>query len=62
MSTQYSLRQIKTAFFWYFRGGGELRFKDSWSGYEGSVLIDWEGFLEQLKKTEGRNETVGESF
>lgn len=44
----YSLREIKVAFYRHCRGGGELKFKDTWAE-EGNVLISWEGFLEELR-------------
>jgi len=58
----YTLKEVKIAFFRYFRGGGELKFKDSWTVEEGSIIVDWEGFLEELEKTEGRNQTASESL
>lgn len=60
MLEEYTLKQVKTAFFRCFRGGGELRFKDSWGSDEGSMLIDWKGFLEELRKTVKQNEIHSE--
>jgi len=61
MPEQYSLKQIKAAFWARFRGAGEIFFPYKGMGaseeeVEGAVEDRWEDFLEELNKQRSKGE------
>ena len=49
----YTLKQIRIAFSRHLRNGGELIIKDSYTGTEGTSVVNWDGFLKELEQVKG---------
>lgn len=49
----YTLKQIRIAFSRHLRNGGELIIENSYTGTEGTIVVNWDGFLKELEQVKG---------